>query len=169
MESFIVKLNSTGLYFKVAFRLTTIMSITMVVNKEDATIFQKDANIMANGIRVGEIRCAEFSFFLSSQKLTHDDIKVERFDTDEISLVIQDKIANQETSPLAYFEEETYTESDVIEIIRQVIFHGTPETYDNGGLHGNIKPTNTQERAQLAFEKYYLKNNLIDFNNNYIK
>jgi hypothetical protein len=57
-------------------------------------------------------------------------------------------------------DKETYTKEEVMEIIRQVIFHGDPETYDKGGVLGtiNIPPGHTQKRAQQAFKKYCLKN-----------
>lgn len=51
----------------------------------------------------------------------------------------------------------TYTKDEVYEILRQVMFTGTPELYDQGGMHRSMKPTNTLKRAKEAFEKYYLK------------
>lgn len=50
-----------------------------------------------------------------------------------------------------------YSKEEVLEIIRQVMFTGTPELYDNGGLHGNMIPTNTKKRTEEVFNKYYLK------------
>ncbi len=52
-----------------------------------------------------------------------------------------------------------YSLEEVYEILRQVLFTGTPELYDNGGLHGTINmPRNfTKVRAMTAFRKYYLK------------
>lgn len=51
----------------------------------------------------------------------------------------------------------TYTQEQVYEILRQVMFTGTPKLYDQGGMHKSIKPTNTLQRAKDAFKKYYLK------------
>lgn len=50
-----------------------------------------------------------------------------------------------------------YTQDEVYEIVRQVLFTGTPELYDQGGMHRSIKPTDTRKRAVEAFNKYYLK------------
>lgn len=55
---------------------------------------------------------------------------------------------------------DTYTKDEVFEILRQVMFTGTPELYDQGGMYKNINlpPNHTITRAKKAFEKYYLKN-----------
>lgn len=50
-----------------------------------------------------------------------------------------------------------YTQDEVYEILRQVMFTGTPELYDQGGMHRSMKPTDTLKRAKEAFDKYYLK------------
>lgn len=56
-------------------------------------------------------------------------------------------------------DKEIYTKEEVLEIIRQVLFTGTPELYDQGGMHRNmgLPPNYTKIRAEKAFEKYYLK------------
>ena len=56
-------------------------------------------------------------------------------------------------------EERLYTLDEVLEVVRQVLFYGTPEVYDNGGMYGNVKPTDTRKRAKDAFEKYYQSKN----------
>lgn len=52
-----------------------------------------------------------------------------------------------------------FTLDDVYEVLRQVMFTGTPELYDQGGLHSNynLRPDHTLRRAKAAFRKYYLK------------
>lgn len=52
-----------------------------------------------------------------------------------------------------------YTQDEVYEILRQVMFTGTPEFYDQGGICGNhnLPPGHTLKRAKEAFTKYYLK------------
>lgn len=54
-----------------------------------------------------------------------------------------------------------YTHDDIVEILRQVMFTGTPQLYDNGGMHGNynLQRTHTKQRAIEAFEKYYINKN----------
>lgn len=56
-------------------------------------------------------------------------------------------------------DKELYTKAEMLEAIRQVLFTGTPELYDNGGMHGNINlpPGYTHRGAQEAFERYVLK------------
>lgn len=54
-------------------------------------------------------------------------------------------------------EQKIYSENEVLEIIRQVLFYGTPETYDNGGMYGNMKPTDTRKRAKDSYEKHFIK------------
>jgi hypothetical protein len=53
----------------------------------------------------------------------------------------------------------TYNESEVLEIIRYVLFYGEPEYYEKGGLHGNINfpPNGTYKKAKHCYEKYFLK------------
>ena len=59
-------------------------------------------------------------------------------------------------------EEKKYSYLEVIEILRQVMFTGTPEFYDNGGVHGNhnLSKDHTTKRAKQAFDKYYLSEQL---------
>jgi hypothetical protein len=59
-------------------------------------------------------------------------------------------------------DKEQYSKEEIYEILRQVMFTGTPELYDNGGITGTINmPRNfTKVRAMEAFNKYYLKRNL---------
>ncbi len=54
---------------------------------------------------------------------------------------------------------DTYTRDEVYEILRQVIFTGEPEYYDQGGCNYviNLPPNYTKVKAMAAFEKYYLK------------
>ncbi len=56
-------------------------------------------------------------------------------------------------------EKNLYTQDEVLEIVRQVLYYGTPEYYEQGGLHGNINfpPGGTYKKAKNYFEKYYLK------------
>lgn len=58
-------------------------------------------------------------------------------------------------------DKETYTKAELLEAIRQVLFTGTPDLYDRGGVLGtiNMRPNHTTIRAKEAFEKYCLKNN----------
>lgn len=53
---------------------------------------------------------------------------------------------------------KNYTEEEVLEIIRQVLFYGMPEYYEQGGLHGNINfpPKGTYKKAKEYYEKFYL-------------
>lgn len=55
--------------------------------------------------------------------------------------------------------EPTYTQTQVLEIIRQVLFYGQPEYWEKGGCTGaiNYPPKGTYKKAKLYFEKYYLK------------
>jgi hypothetical protein len=52
-----------------------------------------------------------------------------------------------------------YTIEEIYEIIRQVMFTGTPEFYDQGGItkSHNLGPNHTLSRAKAAYKKYYLK------------
>jgi hypothetical protein len=53
--------------------------------------------------------------------------------------------------------EKIYTTKDVLEILRQCLFFGEPEYWEQGGINKNIKPTNTYKKAQDYFERFYLK------------
>ncbi len=57
-------------------------------------------------------------------------------------------------------DKEIYTKEEMMEVLRQCLFYGTPEYYEKGGLHGNINfpPKGTYKKAQDYFEKFYLKN-----------
>lgn len=59
---------------------------------------------------------------------------------------------------------DLYSKEVVIELLRQVMFGGTPEFYDNGGLHGNhrLKRNHTTLRANAAFDKYFPKINAVE-------
>ena len=56
-------------------------------------------------------------------------------------------------------EKKLYTEEEVLEVVRQVLFYGDPEYYEKGGHTGSINfPRNgTFVKAKKYFEKYYLK------------
>lgn len=65
-------------------------------------------------------------------------------------------------------QDKIYSHDEVIEIIRHVLFGGTPEFYDSGGLYGNhrLSKNHTTKRANDAFEKYLISINdkeLINF------
>lgn len=53
----------------------------------------------------------------------------------------------------------TYTEDEVLEIIRQCLFYGNPEYWEQGGINKNINfsPKGTYKKAKDYYEKYYLK------------
>lgn len=52
-----------------------------------------------------------------------------------------------------------YTEEEVLEVVRQVLFYGTPEYYEQGGINKciNYPPNGTYKKAKDYFDKYYLK------------
>lgn len=54
----------------------------------------------------------------------------------------------------------TYTENEVLEILRQCLFFGQPEYWEQGGINKVIPypPNGTYKKAKDYFEKYYLKN-----------
>lgn len=56
-------------------------------------------------------------------------------------------------------EEKVYTQAEVLEVVRQVLFYGDPEYWEKGGINGVINfPTNgTYKKAQEYFTKYYEK------------
>lgn len=56
-------------------------------------------------------------------------------------------------------EQKNYTHSEMLEIIRQIMFHGDPDYYEQGGKNFNINfpHKGTYKRAEDAFNKYYLK------------
>lgn len=55
-------------------------------------------------------------------------------------------------------DKQVYTIEEVFEILRQVMFGGTPELYDQGGMHrnANLQADHTIKRAKEAFMKFYL-------------
>ena len=55
-----------------------------------------------------------------------------------------------------------YTKKDVLEILRQCLFFGKPEYWEQGGVNKNINfpPGGTYKKAQDYFDKYYLKTTL---------
>ncbi len=59
-------------------------------------------------------------------------------------------------------DKDTYSKEEVIEIVRQVLYGGTPDLYDKGGVLGTINtdPNGTTKKAINYFEKYCLKNKL---------
>lgn len=103
MKSYRVKLNETGKYFEVSFApMDTIEHIKMVDQKEDATIFQPDANIIklkegdflhkiyndcfgVSEIKVGNQRMAVFSLALQQMGLKREHLTIEEFDAPEQS------------------------------------------------------------------------------------
>lgn len=56
-------------------------------------------------------------------------------------------------------DKPTYTKEEMIEIVRQVLFTGDPDYYDQGGITKtiNIPPNYTTVRAMMAIEKYAFK------------
>jgi len=55
--------------------------------------------------------------------------------------------------------DKIYSTEDVLEIIRQCLFYGEPEYWEQGGINKNINfpPKGTYKKAKEYFEKYYLK------------
>jgi hypothetical protein len=56
-------------------------------------------------------------------------------------------------------DELLYTKQEVLEIVRQVLFYGDPDFWEQGGVTGAINfPRNgTYRKAEEYFEKYYNK------------
>jgi hypothetical protein len=56
-------------------------------------------------------------------------------------------------------DKDTYSKDEVLEIIRQVIYYGDPEYYENGGCNKciNFPANGTFTKAKESFEKYALK------------
>lgn len=61
-------------------------------------------------------------------------------------------------------EEKVYTEKEVLEIIRQVLFYGEPEYWEKGGVTGCIPypPGGTYKKAEHYFKKYFLKETIVE-------
>lgn len=53
-------------------------------------------------------------------------------------------------------EGKEYSEAEVLELIRQVLYNGTPEYYEKGGVNGviNFPKGETFAKAKRMFEKY---------------
>ncbi len=88
MESKIVKLNNTGEYFYVSFNpYQMIDEVKLVKNKEEATLFQKDALVLENEkdtkINIGESRMKTFSLYLHYKGIKADDVTIETIDAPE--------------------------------------------------------------------------------------
>lgn len=97
---------------------------------------------------------ADIWLFLTNKPLYHQaTIKREAFDHEVIAMIdtVREYERKQRDGQI------TYTQDEVYEILRQVMFTGTPELYDQGGMHCSMKPTDTRKRAVEAFNKYYLK------------
>lgn len=58
-------------------------------------------------------------------------------------------------------EKDFYSKQEVVEVVRQVLFFGNPDYFEQGGINKNIPfPKNgTFKKAEDYFSKYYLKNN----------
>jgi DNA gyrase/topoisomerase IV subunit B len=91
MESFIVKLNDTGKYFKSDFSVfNNVNSLKFTKNKKKATVFQPEANIIKNDrgheFKIGQTRINEFSYLLSNMGIKKEDVTLEYFDAPEQKL-----------------------------------------------------------------------------------
>lgn len=55
--------------------------------------------------------------------------------------------------------DKIYSTKDVLEILRQCLFFGEPEYWEQGGINKNINypPGGTYKKAQDYFERFYLK------------
>ncbi len=51
-----------------------------------------------------------------------------------------------------------YSEEEVLEVLRQCLFFGMPEYYEQGGINKNINfpPNGTHKKAKDYFERFYL-------------
>ena len=90
MKSFRVKFKKTNQYFIIDYNCyNSIDNISYTDKKEDATIFQEDANTIINNkgekLKIGSIRNTEFGLLLYLNKITTKDITVENFETNEQS------------------------------------------------------------------------------------
>jgi hypothetical protein len=96
MKSYIVKLNKTEEYFQVEFNFyNQIEKLKFTKDKNGATIFQEDGNIIENErgdkLKIGNIRCTEFSFFLYKIGIKKEDVTIEIIDVPEQALLTKEQ------------------------------------------------------------------------------